>query len=52
MDLIKKIKAISHIRDDSYLVSLDVCSLFTNIPHKEGTEAIKRTKVWEIKAKY
>ena len=28
---IKKIEAIDHVNDDSYLVFLDVCSLYTNI---------------------
>ena len=37
MDFIKKIEAIDH-----YLVSLDVRSLYTNIPHKEGIEAVKQ----------
>ena len=35
-DFIKKIEATDHVSDDSYLVSLDVRSLYTNIPHKEG----------------
>ena len=26
----------------SYLVSLDVCSLYTNIPHEEGIETVKQ----------
>ena len=39
---IKKIEAIYHLSDDSYLVSLDVRSLYTNIPHKEGIEAVKQ----------
>ena len=33
-DFIKKIEAIDHVSVDSYLVSLDVRSLYTNIPHK------------------
>ena len=37
MDFIKKIEAIDH-----YLVSLDVRSLYTSIPHKEGIEAVKQ----------
>ena len=41
-DFINKIEAIDHLSDDSYLVSLDVCSLYTNIPHKEGIEAVKQ----------
>ena len=41
-DFIKKIEAIDHVSDDSYLVSLDVPSLYTNIPHKEGIEAVKQ----------
>ena len=39
---IKKIEAIDHVSDDFYLVSLDVRSLYTNIPHKEGIEAVKQ----------
>ena len=42
MDFIKKIEARDHVSDDSYLVSLDVCSLYTNIPHKKGIEAVKQ----------
>ena len=41
-DFIQKIEAIDHANDDSYLVSLDVRSLYTNIPHKEGIEAVKQ----------
>ena len=41
-DFAKKIEAIDHVSDDSYLVSLDVRSLYTNIPHKEGIEAVKQ----------
>ena len=37
----KKIEAMDHVGADSYLVSLGVCSLYTNIPHKEGIEAVK-----------
>ena len=33
---------MDHVGADSYLVSLDVCSLYTNIPHKEGIEAVKQ----------
>ena len=38
---IKKIEAIDRVSDHSYLVSLDVCSLYINIAHKEGIEAVK-----------
>ena len=41
-DFIRKTEAIDHVSDDSYLVSLDVRSLYTNIPHKEGIEAVKQ----------
>ena len=41
-DFIKKTEGIDHVSDDSYLVSLDVRSLYTNIPQKEGIEAVKQ----------
>ena len=41
-NLIKKTEAIDHVRDDSYLVSLEVRSLYTNKPHKVGIEAVKQ----------
>ena len=41
-DFIKKIEAIDHLSDDSYLVSFHVRSLSTNIPHNEGIEAVKQ----------
>ena len=41
-DFINKIKAIEHVSDDSYLVSLDVRSLYTNIPLKKGIEVFKQ----------
>ena len=41
-DFIKKIEAIDHVSDDSYLVSLDICDLYTKIPHKEGIENVKQ----------
>ena len=37
-DFINKIKDIK-LKDNSYLVTLDVSSLYTNIPHEEGMEA-------------
>ena len=45
-DFIKKVEAIDHASDDSYLVSLDVHSFYTNIPHKEGIEAVKQKLTW------
>ena len=42
---IKKTEAIDHVSDDSYLVSLDVCSLYTNIYH------IPHTNIYLIKRK-
>ena len=41
--LLKKIEAIDHVSDDSYLVSLDVRSLNTNIPHKEGMKLLNKS---------
>ena len=41
-DFIKRIEAIDHVSDDSYLVSLDARSLYTNIPHREGIEAVEQ----------
>ena len=40
-DFIKKTEAKDHVRDDSYLISLDAHSLYINTLHKEGTEAVK-----------
>ena len=37
-----KIEAIDHVSDVSYLVSLDVRSLYTNILHTEGIEDVKQ----------
>ena len=39
---IKKIEDIDHVSHYSYLGSLDVCSLYTSIPHKEGIESVKQ----------
>ena len=41
-DFIKKIETIDHLSDNSYLVSLDVRSLCTNILHKKGIETAKQ----------
>ena len=36
-----KLKAVETVPDNSYLVSLDVKSLYTNIPNSEGIKAVK-----------
>ena len=41
INFIKEIEAINHVSDGSYIVSLDNRSLYTNIPHEEGIEAVK-----------
>ena len=41
-DFIKKIEAIDHVSDNSYLASLDVCSLYISIPLKETIETVKQ----------
>ena len=41
-NFIKKTGAIDQVSDDSYLVCLNVGSLYTNIPHKEGIGAVKQ----------
>ena len=40
-DLISKLKAVETVPDNSYLVLLDVKSLYTNIPNSEGIKEIK-----------
>ena len=40
-DFIKKVKKIKFYSKDSYLVTLDVSSLYTNIPHEDGIQACK-----------
>ena len=34
--------AIDHVSDDSYLVSLGVRIVYTNMPYKEGNEVVKQ----------
>ena len=36
-----KLKAVETVPDNSYLVSLDVISLYKNIPNSEGIKAVK-----------
>ena len=40
-DFMSKLKALETVPDNSYLVSLDVKSLYTNIPNSEGIKAVK-----------
>ena len=42
-DFINKINAVKSVLKNSYLVTMDVRSLYTNIPNAEGISAIKRT---------
>ena len=40
---LKKIEDVNNITNDSNLVSLDVRSLYTNIPHTEGIKVVKKS---------
>ena len=40
-DFLRKINQIDFVPDNSYLVSLDVKSLYTNIPNAEGIKSVK-----------
>ena len=40
-DFMSKLKAVETVPDNSYLVSRDVKSLYTNIPNSEGIKAVK-----------
>ena len=40
-DFICKIKSVPKLKQNSLLVTLDVTSLYTNIPHEDGIEACK-----------
>ena len=40
-DFINKIRKIQNLPKDAILCTLDVTSLYTNIPHKDGLEALK-----------
>ena len=40
-DFLRKINQINFVPDNSYLVSLDVKSLYTNIPNAEGIKSDK-----------
>ena len=41
-DFINKINAVKSIPKNSYLVTMDVRSLYTNIPNAEGISAVTR----------
>ena len=41
-DFINKINAAKSVPKNSYLVTMDVRSLYTNIPNAEGISAVKR----------
>ena len=40
-DFINKVKDIGPLPENSYLVTMDVSSLYTNIPHDEGLDALR-----------
>ena len=42
-DFINKIKNVGTVPKGAYLVSMDVCSLYTNIPNDEGHEALRES---------
>ena len=42
-DFMRKINSMEKILDNSILVTMDVRSLYTNIPNKEGIEAVETT---------
>ena len=42
-DFINKVEEIENIPEDTILVTMDVKSLFTQIPHNEGINAVART---------
>ena len=41
-DFINKINAVKSVPKNSYLVTMDVRSLYTNIPNAEGISAVNR----------
>ena len=42
-DFLRKINAVEFVPDNSYLVSLDVQSLYKSIPNAEGIKAVKKS---------
>ena len=41
-DFINKLRNLGNIPEDTVLVTIDVCALYTNIPHKDGLKATKK----------
>ena len=41
-NFIWKINNVEKVSGNGILVTIDVCSLYTNIPNKEGIEAVKQ----------
>ena len=41
-DFLLKLKSVSQVPPGSLLLTLDVCSLYTNIPHEEGIDACRK----------
>ena len=42
-DFINKFNAVKSVPKSSYLITMDVTSLYTNIPNAEGISAVKRS---------
>lgn len=42
-DFLRKLETLGFLHDDDLLVTIDVSSLYTSIPHKDGLEAVEHT---------
>ena len=51
-DFINKINHIGELPENSYLVTMDVKALYTNIPNDKGLQALKETLDKKTKQKY
>ena len=51
-DFVNKINHIGELPENSYLVTMDVKALYTNIPNDEGLQALKETPDKKTKQKY
>ena len=40
-DFLNKLESMGNISDSEYICTMDVTSLYTNVPHEEGLEALK-----------